>query len=144
MIDEKRIVMMLENYERNYKELMLIMPNTVDAYKKSVEKRRACERVLQLLIEQCIDISNIIIKEMKFGLPSEEEMIFDILAEKEVISEDLADKLKEMKKFRNLLVHLYSKIDDQLVFENLKEHYDFLEFKKEIKEFLKEQKKKNA
>lgn len=132
---------MLNLFEKYYEELLQVIPVNYNEYVSSIEKKRACERLLQLLIEESIDICNMINKELKLGLPSEEEAIFEVLAKKEILSEDTAEKLKEMKKFRNVLVHLYAKVDDKLVYDNMQQHKDFLRFTKEIKEFVREQRK---
>lgn len=47
------------------------------------------------------------------------------------------EKLKEMKGFRNILVHGYSKIEDDKVFEILSRKLeDFQDFRMEVLEFL--------
>lgn len=46
-----------------------------------------------------------------------------------------------MKGFRNLLVHKYGKVKDELVFENLENLDDFEKFKREIMDFLKKSNK---
>ncbi len=128
----------MENYT---KELNSLLPQNLSRYLKSLEKRRFCERTLQLLIEVCIDISQQLVKELKLGLPTEEENVFDKLFENKIISKQMHFKLKEMKRFRNILIHNYAKIDDSLVYDNvIKNNKDFLDFKTEIITFLKKRK----
>ena len=128
----------MENYT---KELNSLLPQNLSRYLKSLEKRRFCERTLQLLIEVCIDISQQLVKELKLGLPTEEENVFDKLFENKIISKQMHFKLKEMKRFRNILIHNYAKIDDSLVYDNvIKNNKDFLDFKTEILTFLKKRK----
>ena len=47
------------------------------------------------------------------------------------MSEEIKEKIRLMKGFRNIVVHRYGKIDDELGFEILKENlqdfYDFIE-----------------
>ena len=72
------------------------------------------------------------------GLPEEEENVFDKLREKEIISEKVYQKLKEMKRFRNVLIHHHKKIENSKVYFNARNNSsDFREFKKEILSFLK-------
>ena len=128
-MDEKRVLSMLDQLDRYYKEL------------QETIIKRSNERITQLLIEICIDISNLLFKELKLGLPEEEENVFEILAKNKVISKSMSNKLKRMKRFRNILIHRYGQIDDRLVYENInKNKKDFIAFKKEILEFVKEQK----
>ena len=50
----------------------------------------------------------------------------------------MADTLSNMKGFRNILVHKYGIVDDELAFEMLSEKLeDFEKFKDEILRFLK-------
>jgi uncharacterized protein YutE (UPF0331/DUF86 family) len=48
----------------------------------------------------------------------------------------MKEKLKTMRGFRNILVHRYAEVDDELVFDNLRNINDFKEFRKEIGAFL--------
>jgi len=139
-MDEKRVLSMLDQLDRYYKELQETIPRDFKNFQETIIKR-SNERITQLLIEICIDISNLLFKELKLGLPEEEENVFEILAKNKVISKSMSNKLKRMKRFRNILIHRYGQIDDRLVYENInKNKKDFIAFKKEILEFVKEQK----
>ena len=107
--------------------------------RKNIEKKRACERLLQILIECTIDICFILVKELKLGLPSDEEDIFKKLEDANIITSDMVKILRGMRGFRNILVHRYGKVDDMLVFENLNRLNDFKKFKKQILTFLRHQ-----
>jgi len=48
-----------------------------------------------------------------------------------MLSSDFVEKLKSMAKFRNLLVHLYWKVNDQKVYQILKSDI------RDIKEYIK-------
>lgn len=55
-----------------------------------------------------------------------------------MITPELGDKIREMKGFRNILVHRYGKKDDRKVYEYLThELRDFEKFEGEIKKYLK-------
>jgi len=122
--------------EKILNELKSIMPKSYKEYLR-IEKKRSCERLLQILIECVIDISSLIVKELRLGLPSGEEDLFEKLEKKGIVSHAMKEKIKKMKGFRNILVHRYAEIDDELVFENLKKIEDFERFEREIKMFLK-------
>ncbi|MBU0456824.1 MAG: DUF86 domain-containing protein [Nanoarchaeota archaeon] len=140
-MNKQRIISLIDQLNIYLNELKEHIPKKFQEYSKNIEKKRFCERTLQLMIEVCIDISQLLVKELKLGLPAEEENLFDKLEEAKVLSEEMKLKLKEMKKFRNVLIHRYTKVDDSLVYENaVKNIKDFIEFKKEILSFLKEQK----
>ncbi|HIH96746.1 MAG TPA: DUF86 domain-containing protein, partial [Thermoplasmata archaeon] len=51
--------------------------------------------------------------------------------------EGMASKLSKMRAFRNILVHRYGAVDDELVFKVLKKNLgDFKKFKREILDSL--------
>lgn len=144
-MDKKRILSFLDLLETYVKELEDGLPSSLSEYNKSLEKQRFCERTLQLLIEVCIDTANLFVKELKLGLPEEEETVFEKIKEKGIISEEMHEKLKEMKKFRNILIHRYKKIDNAIVYHHAaEERNDFTDFKKEILSFLKEYESKKS
>ena len=58
MLDRERLLGKMEDLEGYLKELREILPASFEEYKK-IEKRRACERLLQVSIECVIDISRL-------------------------------------------------------------------------------------
>lgn len=99
--------------------------------------KRACERTVEAAIETVLKVSAMIVSSEKMGLPQNEETIFDLLKKQQVISSDLSSKLKKMKGFRNLLIHRYEHIQDDLVYEFINDQVkDFYEFEKTIKSYL--------
>ena len=79
----------------------------------------------------------LMVKGLRLGLPSNEEDLFEKLRKEGIISREMEEKLKSMRGFRNILVHRYGEVDDELVFENLKNIDDFRKFRKQIISFLK-------
>ena len=136
-MDEERILSKIDEMSSYLNELNEIKPVSLNEYKSSIKIKRSCERLLQITIECVIDICNILISELRLGLPSDEEEIFDKLSKNKIISKKLGNKLNDMKGFRNILVHKYGLIDDERAFENLGELSDFEDFKDEILRFLK-------
>jgi uncharacterized protein YutE (UPF0331/DUF86 family) len=49
------------------------------------------------------------------GLPGNEDDLFDKLARRAVVSAEMAATLRHMKGLRNLLVHEYGRINDELM-----------------------------
>ena len=119
-------------------ELKESIPNNFEDYAESSKTRRVCERLLQISIETVIDVCGLLAKELALGTPSDEDDVFEKLKVKKFISSTMLETLKKMKGFRNILVHRYAEVDDELVFEFLKNDIkDFETFKKEILAFLK-------
>lgn len=141
MLDKNRILSKLDELDSYIKELESIKPKTYKEYTSSIEKKRSCERLLHILIESVIDVCAHIVKGLRLGLPAEEEDLFEKLEKNKIISKKTKQKLKSMRGFRNILVHRYADVDNELVFENLGHINDFENFKKEIGSFLRKHQK---
>jgi uncharacterized protein YutE (UPF0331/DUF86 family) len=137
MLDKDRILSKIDELDSYLIELEDVMPKNYEEYVNSIEKKRSCERLLHILIECTIDICTLMVKGLRLGLPSTEEDLFEKLGKKGIISREMKEKLKSMRGFRNILVHRYAEVDDELVFENLKNIDDFRRFRKQIISFLK-------
>ncbi len=98
---------------------------------------------IEFAIESVIDICYIINADLRLGTPEEEDDIFDNLKVNKIFSERVINLVREMKSFRNILVHKYGKINDKKAFETIKEGLkDFELIVKEIEGFLNSLKKK--
>ena len=76
MLDSERILAKLDELDGYQDEFRQIMPSSFAQFKK-VEKKRACERLLQVSIECLIDVCALIVSGLRLGLPSEEEDLFE-------------------------------------------------------------------
>lgn len=76
----------------------------------------ACHRLLvatEATINLCYHVSA---KQLRKA-PGEYTECFDLLQQAEIIPADLAKRLQQMVRFRNLLVHMYWKLDYERVYE---------------------------
>lgn len=135
-LDKEKILSKIDELDSYLEEIDEIKPIDFEDY-KHIEKKRAIERLLQISIEAIIDICYIINSNLKLGIPNDEDNLFDKLVDNKIISKEISNVLKEIKGFRNILVHKYGKVDDEIVFENLDKLNDFEKFKEEILRFLK-------
>ena len=118
-------------------DLLKLTPESFTEYESSLLHRRAIERQLQIMIECTIDICMVILKDLKIAIPQDEE---NALTHLESIIPSI-NVVKEMKRFRNLIVHRYGKINDEIVYNNAKEgSEDFQKFISEVKKVIKENK----
>ena len=94
------------------------------------------KHTLQEAVEACIDISSKIISEKGWGRGDSYSDYFITLNQNGVIDGELRDKLVEMAKFRNLVVHRYMEVDEKemqrIIDEDLN---DFLEFIQQVEEY---------
>lgn len=81
-------------------------------------------------VEACIDICNHIASKQFSQAPESYAHCFAILREQGIVSPDLAERMSDLAKFRNVIVHLYWKVDNLRVIQILKNEMD------SINEFL--------
>lgn len=134
-----RIFSKLDEMTGYVEELKEMLPDK-EEYLQHLIRRRACEKTIEVAIESLIDVSAMIVSAGKFGLPASEEGIFDILVGKMVISSEFGDKLKNLKGFRNVLIHRYPHVADDMVYYYLTNYLDdFYVFKSTIESYLEKQ-----
>ena len=132
MVDKARILSKVAELDSYIAELREVSPASFDEY-QLVEKKRSCERLLQLCIECIIDICKMFVTGLKLGLPSDENDLFSKLNAKRIVSREMAKTLREMRGLRNILIHEYAAVDDELVYSYVKTNVkDFEEFKKQV------------
>ena len=113
------------------------LPDNFEEFERSRLIRDAVYKEIEFSIEIVLDICNIINKDLFLGMPETEESILDILEKKKIFSKDTINLIREMKKFRNILVHRYGEVDDERAFETIKEGLnDFKLFINETEKFL--------
>ena len=88
-------------------------------------------------IESCIDMGNHIISRNGYRIPEDYGDTFTVLSEVGALPCDFSEELRLMARFRNRLVHLYWKVDDQQLYEILNKRLgDFKIFIDSISAFL--------
>ncbi len=92
-----------------------------------IDKVGSMRYYLEVIIEDCINIGNHIISEKRFRVPKSYKDVFQILFENSIISEDLSLKLKEAAGLRNIIVHLYWKVDDKKILNFIKNNLNIFE-----------------
>ena len=135
-MDRARILSKLDEMGRHLDKIKEIAPDSIEEYEEDEVTRRAIERLLHISIEAVIDVSYILVKELRLGLPTSEESYFDKLSGK-VLTPQMVEKLKDMRRFRNVMVHRYGKVDDVRVYYVVWNRLsDLYEFKGEVLEFF--------
>jgi uncharacterized protein YutE (UPF0331/DUF86 family) len=77
---------------------------------------------LIVAIQGCIDICNHLVAKMGGKAPEDYADCFKLMADLGLLESDLAERLAQMARFRNLLIHLYWRVDNERVYEILKEN----------------------
>ncbi|WP_456394953.1 type VII toxin-antitoxin system HepT family RNase toxin [Thermococcus sp.] len=117
------------------------LPGDVEEFKKLGIIKDGIYKRTEFVLQNVIDICAILNSDLKLNLPETEDDIFENLVRAGIISEELKNKLKLMKGFRNILVHRYGRISDDLAFNVLCEHLqDVYRFIEVVEKFLEGQK----
>lgn len=106
-----------EEYENN--------PENLEDYRKLdcivLNIQRACEAT--------IDIAMYIVSTRKLGIPQTKKEAFKKLEENSIISKKMSENMQNMIGFRNIAVHDYKQIDEEILKDVIEKHLnDLLEF----------------
>ncbi len=96
-------------------------------YEEDIRTRAFVERYIHLCIEKVIDVGNHLVSFERWREPEGYRDLFQVLPENEVILREQVTPFQDMASYRNMLVHRYEKIDNQLVFSIFKKHLDDFE-----------------
>lgn len=110
-----------EEYENN--------PKNLEDYRRAdcivLNLQRACEAT--------IDLAMYVISTRKLGIPQTKKEAFKKLEENNIISKEMSKNMQNMAGFRNIAVHDYKEIDEEILQEIIEEHLnDLLEFAKQM------------
>ena len=125
----------LQDYLEKLVELKSINKNE---FISDFRNSNSAKYLLQVSIESCLDIANHIIASEKFRSPDDYADSFRILNEQKIVPDSLIDRLIEMAKFRNRIVHIYWEVDEDLVYDIIQNYLnDFELFIQSILKVLK-------
>jgi len=107
------------------------------SFLSNADKVDSAKYNLIVAIEGAIDVCNHIVARAGGRAPHDHSDCFEVLRELKMLSDDFVDRLKSMAKFRNLLVHLYWKVNDRKVFQIIKtDIQDIKEYMKEVNKLI--------
>lgn len=138
MIDKALILRKLANLEEYLEQIKEFSTVSLEQYSTNWKTQRIVERTLQMMIELCIDIASHIISDQKLRVPVSYADTFKSLAEAGLITTDIQNIMEKMAKFRNIVVHQYESVDNEIVIMILRKHLDdFVVFKDSILKIIK-------
>jgi uncharacterized protein YutE (UPF0331/DUF86 family) len=144
VVDRDRVLAQLDELDGYLRELRSIAPDRFEQY-QTVERKRACERLVQVCVEATLDVCALLVAGMRLGLPGEEDDLFEKLARAKAISPSMAETLRRMMGLRRLLVHEYGRVNDRIVFDVVSQRLgDFDAFTREVLAFLRAQAPRRA
>ncbi len=137
MVDTELISRKISHLLNYISELEKADDITREIYSHDARARAFVERYLHLAIEEMFDIANHFVSFNSWREPAGYRDLFLILNEQGVIPAEHLLTFQNMASFRNMLVHRYQKMDDEVVFGIFKNRLpDFHEFVNLIKEWI--------
>jgi len=136
-INQDVIEAKLDIIERNLVFLYEFKGMDFDDFVGSYKNVQSAKYSLLEIIECCIDIASHIIAVCGIGRAEEYREMFYLLGKRSVITKALAERLGDMTGFRNLLVHRYGDVDNELVLAMIEsELEDVVEFERAVARFM--------
>ena len=136
VVEDGRITEKLDQLIGYHQELLEDLPTKTE-FKNERLTRRGIEKTIEMIADLIIDIALIIISEKGLEKPEDSRDAIRVLAKNKVLSKNTSNNVQDLISFRNLLVHRYGKIDDNLEFDNIKNnHKDVILFVKEVEGWL--------
>lgn len=137
MVIPHKIVTKFEMLDQFLAVLRQLSQTDVDAYLKDAVLIGSMRYYLQVSIKCCLDVAAHVISSDRFRAPKDYADTFTVLEEQNIIPRDLGQRLRQMAKFRNRLVHLYGEIDDRAVHRIAREDLGDIEaFKTAILKYI--------
>lgn len=119
MVDNVLICNKVKRLMEYYNELKSFSNLSLDEYKSNIIVKRAIERQIQLVVECTTDINNMILKRIAEAPPKDYFNSFIDLAEHNVLSMDYALEIAPSTGLRNIIVHQYEQINDEIVYASI-------------------------
>lgn len=133
MVDKTLLSRKISKLREYIHELENSKDITWKKFKTNKRDKAFVERYLHLAIEEIFDISNHVISFHGWREPENYRDTFTVLAENKIIMSEDLKSLQNMASFRNILVHQYDNIDEEIVFGVFKKRLgDFKRFVESI------------
>lgn len=117
MISNEKIIRKFLQLDEYLGLLEKISDTPVESFLKDKILVGSAKYYLQVSIECCLDVANHVIASERFRAPRDYADSFTVIEEEGIITPDFGQRLRQMAKFRNRIVHLYGEIDDAFVYE---------------------------
>lgn len=115
MVDAVRLRALLSRLRSRRRELEAYATLDPEEYMAVPERIHASRYLLITAIEDALAAANHIIAAEGLRAPADYADAFRSLSEADVLDGELARRLEGMARFRNLLVHVYARVDDRRV-----------------------------
>ena len=135
--DPERLLRLVSQMNGAVAQLQRLKTSPEDVFFSDADKIASAKYHLIVAIEACIDICNHVISQNGFRVPEDYADTFGVMSEAGALEKEFADRLRDMAKFRNRLVHIYWEVDERQVHEILRTRLgDFGVFAGALSNFL--------
>lgn len=122
MIDEEMVKEKIAAIQRDLRELAEYKNATIEEIVSDYRTHKAVERMLEVIINEAIDINqHLIVKSGRGQLPFDFRESFLLLIEIGVYPAEFGRIISGSVGLRNILVHQYRKLDEQIFFSSIKD-----------------------
>ncbi len=108
--------------EENLSWLAQIPQDDFDGFVSDFRNVEAAKHLLQTAIEAMIDICAHFVARLRLRAPENGVQLVKALSEANRLPQEHVPVYSKMIRFRNLVVHLYSEVDDRQVYDILRHH----------------------
>jgi len=137
LYDQEKMVRLVSELRRSVGRLRELSKLSQEDFLNDPDKIGSSKYHFIVAIESSIDMCNHVIARNGYRVPEDYADTFKVMAEAGAFDADFSDDLRNMAKFRNRLVHLYWQVDDQQVYEIIRNRLDdFKKFLDFISRFL--------
>ncbi|MBU7047592.1 MAG: DUF86 domain-containing protein [Theionarchaea archaeon] len=114
------------------------LPNTYEGFlSMSKLERDGIYKNIEFTIQTILDICAIIAKNEDLQVPNSDDDILNELHKSHILKGNIIEIVRQMKGFRNFLVHRYGALDDEIAYNNIKNGLpDFTKVFEEFKEVI--------
>ncbi len=131
-----RIDLYIAKFDRIKENVQLIQENLTDNLEDFMKLGLVKDGIYkryEYSVELIIDVVAMINADLKLGIPNGTIDVLEQLQKREILNLEMVEKIKGMRGFRNILVHRYGRLDEELAYDIIKSKLsDFGTLEKEL------------
>jgi len=131
MVDKDLILAKAGSVKRHLNRVFEKCNIDLKTFLKDIDIQESILFNIQMAVQNCIDIAAHIVSDEGFGVPGSTNEMFYLLEENGYLDNEITEKMVKAVGLRNLVVHEYSKIDLDRIFEVA--HKDITDLKEYLK-----------
>jgi len=122
VVDEAVVARKVAAVRARVERVQQVVPAQRAAFRADADRQEIVAFNLIVAVQTLTDLAVHVISEEGWGVPETLGGAYTMLAQRGVLSNDLADRLRRAVGLRNILVHAYGEVDQDLVHEAATEH----------------------